>query len=344
MGVKLSDIVSKKEVSWEELSGKPIAIDSSNMLYQFLSSIRQKDGMQLMDGRGKVTSHLVGISSRIPNLISKGIKPCFVFDGTPPKLKMREFERREESKGKAEAKYEQASEDEDEDAMLRYSKGFTRLDKDMVNEAKKLITAMGLPVIQAPSEAEAQASHMCKKKSVWAVASTDYDCLLFQSPRMLINLTLSQKRKTPSGAYKEVYPQVIELSEVLNSLQIDHNQLLVLGIMVGTDYNPGGIKGIGPKKALKLIQTDKQFEVIFKELEADFDWKEIFDTFRNIPVTDDYDLEAKEPDAGKIREILVEEHDFSEDRVNSMIEKMTEKPKEAKKDKAQTGLDAWIKK
>jgi len=340
MGVKLSELVEKKDLDWDSLFGKVLAIDSSNMLFQFLSSIRQKDGTQLMDSQGRVTSHLIGISSRIPNLMSKGIKPCFVFDGKAPDLKFKEREKRNEVKEKAQIKLAQAQEEDDEESVLKYSKMTTRLDKDMINESKKLLEAFGLPVIQSPSEAEAQASYMCKKKNVWAVASSDYDCLLFKAPRMIINLTLSQKRKTSSGGTKIINPQLIELSEVLNKLQIDHKQLLILGILVGTDFNPGGVKGIGPKKALKLIQTDKKFNLIFDELETDFDWKEILDTFENMPTTDDYNLKFKEPDIDKIKELLVEEHDFSETRVESTIEKFTENPR---KDKAQTGLDQWVK-
>jgi flap endonuclease-1 len=340
MGVKLSDLVVKKDVSWNDLSEKILAVDSSNMLFQFISSIRQRDGTPLMDSQGRVTSHLVGISSRIPSLLSKGIKPCFVFDGKAPALKFGDQERMKEQKEKAAKKLEQAKEEEDEESMHKYSRMTAKLDKNMIEESKKLLEAIGLPVIQAPSEAEAQASYMCKKKKVWAVASSDYDCLLFQSPRMLINLTLSQKRKTSSGGIKSVSPQIIELSQVLNDLQIDHEQLLVLGIMVGTDYNPGGIKGIGPKKALKLLQTDQNFDTIFKGLDADFDWKEVLEVFKSMPVSDDCNLDFKEPDEEKIKEILVEDHDFSEERVDKIIEKMSDAPK---KDKSQTGLNQWIK-
>ncbi|MEA3378298.1 MAG: flap endonuclease-1 [Nanoarchaeota archaeon] len=335
MGVKLSALVPKKHITWENLSGKILAVDSSNMLFQFLTSIRQRDGTLLMDSQHQVTSHLVGIASRVSNLVSKGIKPCFVFDGKSPELKIQERERRKKIKIKAQEKYQEAVEEEDVESMFKYSRMTAKLTKDMVEEAKKLLHAMGLPVIQAPSEAEAQASYMCRKKKVWAVASSDYDCLLFHSPRMITNLTLSQKKKSFGLYGKDL--EIIELSEVLNNLGVDHDQLLILGILVGTDFNPGGVKGIGPKKALALVQSDKDFQTIFEELNVKFDWKQIFDLLKNMKVIDDYNLDFKEPDENKIKELLIEKHDFSESRVDSMLKNFNKG-----KDKAQTGLNKWF--
>ena len=78
MGVKITDIVEKRKISFEELQNKKIAVDFSNAAYQFLTSIRQRDGTPLMDSKGNITSHLQGILSRSVNLISKGIKIVYV--------------------------------------------------------------------------------------------------------------------------------------------------------------------------------------------------------------------------------------------------------------------------
>jgi len=336
MGVKFTDLVEKQEITWEKLNNKVLALDASNVIYQFVSSIRQQDGTPLKDKHGNITSHLVGLFSRTTNLLTKGIKPAFVFDGKPPKLKKKEIERRQALKSKAKEKYEQARDESDEESMLKYSRQVSKLTPEMIKEAKELVKSLGLPVIQAPSEAEAQAAHMCKKKKVWAVASQDYDCLLFKAPKLIQNLTLAEKRKLPGGGYAKVYPQLLEINKVLESLEIDHDQLLVLGILVGTDFNPGGIKGIGPKKALKLIQSEKPFDMIFEELNPDFDWKEIFELFKNIKTTDDYSLEFNDIDEDKIKEILVEKHDFSVERVENTLNKINEE-----KSKGQTSLLAF---
>jgi len=206
MGLKIAELVPRKEITWQDLANKKIAVDASQMIYQFASSIRQRDGTPLMDSHDNITSHLVGIFSRVANLMSKNIKLCFVFDGKPPVLKIKEQEERALRKRIAAERLEKAKEEEDYEAVQKYSKQTVRLTRDMVNESKELLKYMGVPVIQAPSEAEAQASYMCKHGDVWAVASSDYDCLVYGTPRLVTNLTLSTRKKLPSGAYVSVHP------------------------------------------------------------------------------------------------------------------------------------------
>ncbi len=330
MGLKISELIPKKEIKFEELANKKIAVDASQMLYQFLSSIRQRDGTPLMDSKGRVTSHLVGIFSRVTNLISKDIKLCFVFDGKPPSLKLEEQQSRYTRKIAAEEKRQIALEEGDLDSALKYSKQSSRLDWEMVKEAKELISAMGLPIVQAPSEAEAQASFMCRKKDVWAVASSDHDCLVYNTPRLITNLTLSSKRKLASGSYVWIVPTLVELDEVLDILDINTEQLLTLAILSGTDFNVGGVKGIGPKTALKLVKDLKTPERVFAKVKPEFDWREVYKIFKNMPITEDYSLKWHKIDEEKVRSLLVKEHDFSEDRVNKTLEKLNDKNKSQK--------------
>ncbi|MFH0752100.1 MAG: flap endonuclease-1 [archaeon] len=337
MGVKIGDFIPKKQLNWDDLKGKILAVDSSNMLYQFLSSIRQQDGTPLMDQNENITSHLVGLFSRVPNLLEKGIKLVFVFDGKPPELKYQEQGARRDRKEKAAEKYADAVDEEDVESMLKYSKQTTRLTKEMNEEAKELLTAMGLPVVQAPSEADAQMAYMNKQGDVWACATTDFDPLLHRAPRVVRNLTLSQKKRMPSGGYAPVFPELLELKEILNKLEIDNDQLLILSILIGTDYNPGGVKGIGPAKALKLIQSDKKFEEIFKELDVNFDWKQIAETFKKMPVEKDYKVEFKEMDEEKIKELLLK-RGFAEERINKTLDRL----KTIGKDKVQKDLKKWF--
>lgn len=337
MGVKLADIVTKKPLSFDDLTGKKIALDFSNSAYQFLSSIRQPDGTHLMDNQGRITSHLVGIWSRFTNLMQRDIKLAIVLDGQPPDLKLTEATSRHERKKEAEEKYQQAREEENTEKMALYAKQFTRLTKEMTGEAAKLLTAMGLPVIQAPEEADAQMAYMNKQGDVWASGSSDYDCLLHGAPCLLTNLTLSQKKRTFSGAVIKIHPYLIELEEVLNATKITQEQLIYLAIIVGTDYNEG-VHGYGPKKALKAVQTHEDPEELFSALDADFDWREVYNTFTKMKVQKKYVLVWTEPDAEKIRELLVEEHNFSEERVNATLEKL-------QKGRAvnQKGLHEWFK-
>mgnify|MGYP001587354899 CR=1 FL=1 len=338
MGVKLTPIIQKKQISFDQLKNKKIMIDAYQMLYQFLTSIRQPDGTPLMDSEKNTTSHLVGISSRITNLIEKGILISVCFDGKSPVLKTKTIEEREFRKQQAEKKLEKAREEEDTELMYRYSKQTVRLTDKMIEESKNLLEALGLPIIQAPAEADVQISYCCKKGDIWSAASSDQDCLLFGTPRLLTNLTLSQRKRLPSGATVKTTPELIDLNENLRGLKINQEQLIIIGILVGTDYNIEGIKGIGAKKALKLVKENKDYDKLFKDLNADFNWKEIYDIFTKMPVIKDYKLIWNNPDKEKIKRILVDKHDFNEERVEKTLSKLTN----ISKIKEQSGLDKWF--
>ncbi|HRZ85149.1 MAG TPA: flap endonuclease-1 [Candidatus Paceibacterota bacterium] len=323
MGLNIREIVPRKQISFEELKGKVIAVDAFNAIYQFLSSIRQYDGTPLKDSKGRITSHLSGLFNRNMNLMAEGIKLIYVFDGTPSELKGKTIETRIERKSIAREKYEKAKEDEDIESMKKYSQQMTKLTGEMIQESKELLKAMGIMVIEAPEEGEAQASQI-SKSDAYGVASQDYDCLLFGAPKLIQNMTLSRKRKTVSG-YVEVFPEIIELETVLNTLQINHDQLICLGILVGTDYNPKGILGIGSKKALQIVQKFKQPTIIFQQFEKtmEFDWQKIFEMFKKPNVHKNIEIKFPKINEKKIKEILID-HDFSEERIDNQLKKLDE--------------------
>ncbi len=340
MGIAITELLKSDEISFEELRDKKIAIDAFNMLYQFLSTIRQRDGSLLSDSKGNITSHLVGLFARTTNLMEKGLKLFFVFDGQIPELKQEERERRKAIKQDAQRKYEIAAEKEDLKNMKKFASRTSILTPEMVEEAKGLISALGLPIVQAPSEGEAQASYMVRKDDAYCVVSQDIDSLLFGSPILIRNLSISGKRKkSDSLAYITTKPEKIVLAENLNTLGIDNDQLIALAMLVGTDYNKGGIKGIGPKNALKLVkQHGKDFDTLFKQCKwndfFNFEWNEVYYLIKNMNVTDDYVLEWNEIDENKVLDILVDKHDFSRERVEKNLSKLLK----SKKSKEQKGL------
>ena len=337
MGVKLTGLLPRKEINFDDLAGKRVGIDFSNSCYQFLSSIRQRDGTLLMDSKGRVTSHLVGIWSRFSNLMSRGIKLVIIFDGKSPALKVNTQEEREHRKRIAEGKLKKAMEEEDVDGISKYSKQTVRMSPEIVKESKELLKAMGLPVIQAPNEADAQLAFIAEKKDIDYVASSDVDCLLYGAPKLVTNLTLSQRRKLPSGATVKITPEVIELQDVLNHLGIDRDKLIAIAMLVGTDYNKG-IRGIGPKTALKLVKQENNFDKLFKEVKAEFNWKKIYAIFKSMPVMKEYQLKWNNVDEDKIRELLIEEHDFGKERVEKVLDNLRKKDKV----KEQKGLSDFI--
>lgn len=339
MGLQIGELVPKKEIQLESLQGKLLAVDAYNTLYQFLANIRQPDGTPLMDSKGDITSHLSGLFYRVINLMQLGIKPIFVFDGKSPDLKRKEYEKRESRKQVASEKYETARKSGSREEMYRYSKQMLRLTPAMAEDSKKLLGYMGIPVVQAPSEGEAQCAYMAKQEEVYATASQDYDSLLFGSPRLIQNLTMARKRKLASGAYVSINPQMIELQKVLNSIQLSQEQLICLGILCGTDFNPGGVHGIGPKRALNIVSQYKQpvliFQAVEKQLqqELNFDWHEIFQIFKKPDVVKKYSLKFSKPKEKDIRNFLCKKHEFSEDRIEKAIERLCqEKEKRKQKD------------
>ena len=328
MGVAFKDIITYEEIDLDYLKNKIIILDAYNVLYQFLTTIRGIDGTPLMDSKGNVTSHLVGLFTRTTSLMQRGIKPVFVFDGKPPKLKQKTHEQRSALKTEAEKKYLEAKKMDDKEGMKKYASRTSRLSKDMVEESKKLVSLLGIPVVQAPSEGEAQAAYMVKQNKGFAVGSQDFDSLIHGATKLVRNLSISGKRRRGGTAtYDTIKPEIIDLAENLNNLGIDQDRLIALAMIVGTDYNPGGIKGIGPKNALKLVKQHKSdFDSLFKEIKwkdyFDFEWTEVYYSIKKMPTTGEYGLKWENVNDEKLRKLLIDEHDFSEQRVTSTLEKL----------------------
>ncbi len=343
MGVNLRGIVPKTVIRLTDLSGKTVAIDAYNTLYQFLSIIRQPDGTPLTDSTGKVTSHLSGLLYRTSNLVELGIKPIFVFDGKPPVFKAMEIQRRQQVKIEAKVHYEKAIAKGDIAKARKFAQATTRLRTYMKEDAKRLLDLMGLPWVQAPSEGEAQAAYMTQRGASDYCGSQDYDSLLFGTPMLLRNVTISGRRKLPSkNIYIDVVPEVFVLDKILKECEISYEQLIDVGILIGTDFNPDGIKGLGPKTALKLIQKHGTIENALPHIKnAEFPHppEEIREIFLHPEVRKDYKLEWKNPDVEGIVDFLVRQKAFSENRVRKAIEKMQEGNKEMK---SKTTLEKWF--
>jgi flap endonuclease-1 len=327
LGVQLGDLIRKRKISLSDLSGKSVAIDAYNALYQFLSIIRGIDGRPLMDTSGRVTSHLSGLLYRTANLVEIGIRPAYVFDGEPPALKETEIKRRMKAKEEALVKYEEALKKGKLEEARTYAQATAKLKDYMVEDSKRLLSLMGIPWIQAPSEGEAQASYIALKGDVWAASSQDYDSLLFGAPRLVRNITITGRRKLPrKNVYIEVEPELVEIEDVLKELGISREQLVSLGILVGTDFNPDGVTGVGPKKALSLVKQYGEIKTIIKELgvEKQFpvDPERIVEIFIKPKVTDNYMVEWKKADVEGVVSFLCGERAFSEERVRKILEKM----------------------
>ncbi len=342
MGVQLGDIVVKEKLEISSLAGRRVAIDAHNALYQFLSIIRQRDGTPLMDYKGRVTSHLSGLFYRTARLIEEGVKPVYVFDGRPPALKGRTLGERHDVRRAAAEKWEEAKKQGDEAGARKYAMASTRLSREMVEESKVLLRAMGVPVVQAPGEGEAQAAEMARSGLVDFCASQDFDSLLFGAPKLVRNLTMSGKRKLPGkDVYVDVEPELIDLDASLKALGIDRQRLVWIGILVGTDFNEG-VKGIGPKKALRIVKEAATLEAAVAKSGGVFEVepKRVEDIFLKPDVDEKTEIEFGLPDKTKLIEVLCKEHDFAEERIGGTVDAIVKKAGEKGE---QSGLGSWIK-
>lgn len=340
MGTPIGELVSRQSVSFKDLNGRKVAVDSFNVLYQFLSNIRGQDGSPLTDSNGRITSHITGLLYRTANWFEAGIKPVFVFDGKHHQLKSATILARNKIRTDATEKFEKAKAEGDLETAKKFASQSSRLTSEMVSEAKQLVQLMGFPVVQAPCEGEEQAAQMVQKGDVFASVSQDFDSLLFGCPRLLRNFAVSGKRKLPGrNVYVDVSPELIELPKVLAELQLDRKKLVWLGILVGTDFNEKFPK-IGPKTALKLVRENDSFESIIQKtgFSPEFDFHEIENIFLKPESTENYSISFAPPQSEKLFHFLCDERDFSQERVQNVLKKLGEKASEKG---AQSRLGAW---
>jgi len=341
MGVNLTPIILKHVSSLENLKGKSFAVDANNYLYQFLALIRMPDGSSLKDSKGNITSHLTGLIFRTTRLMYQyKMRLIFVFDGKPPELKTKEITKRREIRNKATKEWKKALKAGDYATAFSKAIVTSRLTRPMIDDSKHLLNLLGIPLVQAPSEAEAQAAYIAAKGDVWAASTKDYDSLLFGTPRLLRFLTITGREYLPSkGTSRPLKPELIILQEFLEKHGIARKQLIDLAILVGTDFNQG-IKGIGPKTALKLIKTHKKLENMPDEIKTKLppNYHSVRNVFLEPDVNEDYNISYGEFQEEEIYHFLCEERDFSEKRIQTAVGRMKEFYSWAK----QSDLKKWL--
>lgn len=327
MGVKLKDIVEPESISFKDLEGRVVSIDAFNTLYQFLSTIRQRDGRPLTDEHGNVTSHLSGILYRNSSMIEKDIKPIYIFDGKAPELKSETQAKRREVRNEAEQIYKEALKAGDTEKARKFAMRSSKLSPEIIESSKKLLTLMGIPYVEAKGEGEAQAAYLVANGDAYAVASQDYDCLMFGAKRVVRNLAVSSNLGD-----LEFY----QLDKVLRQLNVTREELVDMGILIGTDFCEG-LKGVGAKTALKLAHNGQLKEKIAElQKESTHDLDEVRDIFLKHNVNTDYKIKWEKPDKDKLIEFMCYEHGFSVERVSRASDRLKNL------NSSQGSLDAWF--
>lgn len=327
MGVKLKDIVEPENINFKDLEGRVVSIDAFNTLYQFLSTIRQRDGRPLTDENGNVTSHLSGILYRNSSMIEKDIKPIYIFDGKAPELKSETQAKRREVREESEKIFKEALAAGDTEKARKYAMRSSKLSPEIIESSKKLLTLMGIPYVEAKGEGEAQAAYLVANGDAYAVASQDYDCLLFGAKRVVRNLAVNSNLGN-----LEYY----QLDKVLKQLNVTREELVDMGILIGTDFCDG-LKGVGAKTALKLAHKGQLKEKIAElQKESTHDLDEVRDIFLKHNVNTDYKIDWGKPDKEKLIEFMCYEHGFSVERVSKASDRLKNL------NSSQGSLDAWF--
>jgi len=349
MGLKINELVNevKRTITFDNLFKKVISIDAFNTIYQFLAIIRQRDGTPLKDYQGNVTSHLSGLFYRSINFLEHNIKPVYVFDGISSDLKLDTIRARKKIKEEAHKKMIEAQDAEDFKEAKKYAQQTSKLDASMIEESKKLIESMGIPIVQASSEGEAQSAYMVEVGDAWACASQDYDTLLFGGERLLRNFAINRSKKVRNTTVT-LDIEYVSLSKFLKNLEINREQLVEMGILIGNDFSPG-IKGVGQKTALDLIKKygsiknilNNKIKVGSKEILLDLKLVEQVKKIFLFPdVKKDYNgPKSKKINYERIEELLIEEHNFSKQRVESALDRL----RKLDSSKVQVSLDDFLK-
>ncbi len=339
MGTAIGDLITTETIDLPSLANKTIAIDAHNILYQFLSSIRGPDGRPLMNSEGQVTSHIAGLLYRTSNLVEAGIKPVFVFDGPPSELKRKTLDKRHEIRTAAKKEMEDAIEAGDLEKARMMGARSVSLNKEMIVEAQEALHHLGFPVIQAKQEGEAQAAQLVEKKLAYAVCTQDYDALLFGAPFVIRNMAITGKRKLPyRNAYVNVEPEKVTLDSVLNELHVSRQQLIWIGMLIGTDFNDK-IPMVGPKKALKAVAKKKSFQEVLDELKTTVDYnpEEVEDLFMHPVVNDIKEIPKASLNRENALAYFCDRHGFDPTRVTNALNKIEKKPEDNK----QSTLGKW---
>ena len=340
MGLDLKSLLIREKTNLESFANKIVTIDAYNAIYQFLAIIRGPEGLHLTDTKGRVTSHITGLFYRNINFLSLGIKPIYVFDGKPPSLKSAEIEHRKQIKKDATVKYEKAVSTGNMEDARKYAQQTTSMKDGMVDDSKHLLSLFGIPYIQAPSEGEATAALLTTTGHADIAATQDFDSILFGAKKLVRNFTNSGRRKLPNrNSYIEIEPEIIDYRKNLDALGITREQLIDVGILIGTDFNPDGFERIGPKTAIKMIKENGKLEDVrqIQEQLQEIDYNAIRKIFLE-PETASVDkIDFGEVNYDAITNYLSDERDFSRDRVNSSLNRL----KKSLEKKSQT-LEKWF--
>lgn len=321
----LRELAHLESIPFDTLKGQTIAIDAHNWLYRYLTiTVRFTNSSVYTTPDGEEVANLIGILQGIAKLVEGDVTPVFVFDGAPVSLKADEIDRRRQAREDREDDLEDARERGDMVEVARLESQTQRLTETIQTTSRALLDRLDVAYVEAPAAGEAQAAVMAATDdNIDAVGTEDYDAMLFGAP-------ITMRKLTSSGDVER-----LDLAATLDELDISHEQLIDVAILIGTDYNEG-ISGYGPKTAVSAI---KEHGDLWSILDAEGTTIEGADLVRELyrdPPADEVspDISFPEPSIAAARSYVVDEWGIDPDAIARPLERIEIATR-------QTGLDQF---
>lgn len=282
------------------LESKRVAVDSYLQLYKYLTAIRGSQGDYQRNDDGEPISHLIGMMKFSSQLLEARVKPVFVFEGGYPDLKKETLSDRGDKKSNARDEYEAAKERGDDAAMRKWGPRTTRVTDHMVDECKSLFDSLGVPYVDAETEADPQCAKLMNDGVCDYVLSDDSDVLLYGADAILRNW---------DGSATELLPR----KSILDNTGLTMDELVQTQILIGCDYNDGA-HGVGWVTAQKYVNQSETFtDAVERALEKDSDvnpkrMHRVYEWFQDPAVkpVDEDDLEFRDPPRSVAQEFLLD--------------------------------------
>jgi 5'-3' exonuclease len=330
-------------IKWGDLKGKTVAVDAMIQIHKALKT----GAVCLFDHYGNPTHHLKTLLANIFKMYTYDIRQVWVFDydaskdtdNEHKKLKSETLEIRSKRKGIIKNQLKQIADQiaELKDLQKEFGDESGELDEDLKNmvqnvsetelkdqyqrlknqsrsvgsieikDFQKILDILDIEWLEAPKtyEAEHLASTLCSMGLVDYVWTPDTDAMLYGAKKII---------KKSKGNYDTL--DYYDMDLIMNDMKLSREDIIKIGICLGTDYNPGGILGIGVGRVFNKFRnikyTDQHLVLIKKFLS-------------NVPLS--ADMIHNRCDSFKDEQIkilidwLVEDKKFNRERLEKQIDK-----------------------
>lgn len=228
----------------------------------------------------------------------------------------------------------------------------TKVTQQHNEDAKAVLRLMGVPVIEAPGEAEATCASLARSGLAYAAVTEDMDTLTFGAPVMVKNLFDTENARTgAAGSNAEKKPVYeLHLAPILEQLGLSMAQFVDLCVLSGCDYLTH-LPKVGPATAIRAVVAHGSIEGAARakalppaalEMIGSDAWP--LDGARALFHEPEVarpaaaELAPAEPRYDELRSFLIERHSFGEARVDAALKRL----RACRGAKTQTRIDQFF--